>query len=153
MISFKKVNKTNFESFLDLNSGPEGIKHCAKPCYTLMEAVFDKSLDKVQGIYQDDQLVGMFHYYFISVKRDKIWINRFMLDEKYQNKGIGRKAIVKLLEYLKTTHKEVERIECSISNPVLLNLDDKKGFIKMNNSRSNKFYEKHKEQIFYLDVN
>ena len=152
MLKFKSVNKNNFEDFIELDAGKEGEKHCAKSSYTIIEAVFDKSLDKVKGIYLDDTLAGMFHYYLIDNKKDTIWINRFMIDKKHQGKGIGKKSIIKLLKYIKKNYKDVKRIECSISQPIILNHKDKLGFVKMNNARSRKFYNKHKEYIYYLDL-
>lgn len=92
----------------------------------------------------------MFHYYYINNGKT-VWINRLMIDKKYQNKGFGKKSFIKLISSLKKD-KNINKLELATSNPILLNLENKLGFEKLNNSRSKKFYQKYKEHIHFLSV-
>jgi len=150
MITFRKISKANYKDVLNLDTGSEGIKHCASSEQTLVEATLNNNLENVKAIYLNKKLIGMLYYYLIN--NDKtVWINRLMIDKKYQNKGYGKLTFKKILNSVIKKYNP-EKVEVSISNPILLNLKDKMGFKKLNNKRSEQFYKKHKEYIFSLKL-
>ncbi len=54
------------------------------------------------GIYEGDEMVGFLMYgEFDSV----CWISRFMIDKEHQEKGIGRLALIQLLDLLRSQPK------------------------------------------------
>lgn len=148
IISFKKITKKNYKKAIELSGGLNSEDHCAPNYVTILDSIYDNKPDGLRAIYLDDKLIGIFYYYIFN---NAYWVNRLMIDKKYQNKGYGKMSFIKLMKYLekKRNKDNVNRIEFSVSNPILLKLDNKMGFVKMNNDRSDKFYKEHKEHIFY----
>ena len=54
----------------------------------------------VKAIYDDDLMIG-FAMYGYCYEYDFYEICRFMIDHKYQGKGYGRRALVKIIEEMK----------------------------------------------------
>jgi len=148
MIKFKKITKHNYEQIIELSGGKNSEEHCAPNYKTILDSLFHNRSDGLKGIYLDNKPIGLLYYYIFN---NAYWVNRLLIDEKYQKKGYGSQSLIKLINYLeKRKNKDhVNRIEVSISNPTLLKANDKLGFIKMNNDRSYKFFKEHEEHIFY----
>ncbi|WP_249872764.1 GNAT family N-acetyltransferase [Oceanobacillus saliphilus] len=49
------------------------------------------------AIYNDEAIIGFAMYGSFGANKDT-WIDRIMIDEKYQGKGFGRKAMIKLID-------------------------------------------------------
>ena len=148
MISFRKVTKHNFEDIITLDAGKEGANHVAKNYYSLLEAFFEHSIDNVRGIYFDKELVGLVYYYRFN---NTIWLHRLMIDEKHQNKGIGKQVLQILLKKI-IKEEQPDKIEFLTSNPILLSKANEYGFKKVNNTRSKNYYKKYKEHLFVLEL-
>ena len=124
MIHLEKVNWDNYEDVLNLNVRKEQENFVASNDTSLIHAFLASSDgDPVFAfaIYNDDAVVG-----FILLGYDDDWTGyehdawlksdvykkwegrkyyyvwRFMVDEKYQNKGYGREALEKAIAFLKT---------------------------------------------------
>ena len=148
MISFRKVTKHNFEDIITLDAGKEGANHVAKNYYSLLEAFFEHSIDNVRGIYFDKELVGLVYYYRFN---NTIWLHRLMIDEKHQNKGIGKQVLQILLKKI-IKEEQPDKIEFLTSNPILLSKASEYDFKKANNERSKNYYKKYKEHLFVLEL-
>ena len=150
-VTFRKVTNKNFEDIISLERGNEGKKHVASNCYSLIEAFFNYKIDDVRGIYYKKKLVGFLFYYRL---KDTIWINRFMIDASYQNKGIGTIAFEKLIKKIIREEKP-KKIELLTSNPIMESILLKKeiGFKKSVTIREKNFYKKWKEHLFVLELN
>ncbi|QFT90746.1 Spermine/spermidine acetyltransferase [Bacillus sp. THAF10] len=94
-----KVNKSQ-ENFIEPNE------------ISLLEAAYDKKHDwKCFGLYLDGLAVG-----FVMVgalKERYIWLDRFMIDRKFQGRGLGKEALELVKEHISHTY-EVEEIVISI---------------------------------------
>jgi len=146
MITFRKVTKSNYEDIIKLDAGEEGHKHVAKNYYTLLQAFFEYYINGVNGIYYNNIPVGLFFYYRFN---NTIWISRFMIDEKYQNKGIGKKAFSKLVNLI-ISKENPEKIEYLTSNPIMFSIYP--GFKKVKTQRSKNYYNKYKEHLMVLQL-
>jgi len=142
-----------------LEKKEEGNNHVAKNYYSLLEVFFEHNIDDVRGIYLDKKLIGMCFYYRFN---NTIWLHRLMIDEKYQNKGIGTQVIKILLKKI-IKEKNPDKNEFLTSNPLLVSKAKDYGFKKVNNTRSNNFYQKYpdysqdrqlkdKEHLFVLEL-
>lgn len=58
---------------------------------------------KPVGIYDDELLVGFAMYgYFADLQPEgEVWLDRLLIDRKYQKKGYGKAAVLALLERLR----------------------------------------------------
>lgn len=90
------LDRYNWELTLNIKLSPVQEEHTPSVLYSLAQANFEKL--HPYGILFDDEMVGFIMYgEFAGI----CWINRIMVDEKHQRKGIGRAALRQLLELLK----------------------------------------------------
>ena len=90
-IKLIKVDTDNFDDLIDLSPGEEGKHFVASNIYSLAEAYANNAEGKFAqpfGIYLDDKTSYLF------------W--RFMIDEKYQNKGYGKEAMSLAMDYIRS---------------------------------------------------
>lgn len=74
----------------------------------------------------------MFSYYPAdeSYPKDSWWIERFMIDSRFQNKRFGKKGLQKALEWFDKEYKETElRISAVEGNTIAQNLYEQVGFV------------------------
>ena len=116
MIELRKVTWANMDDVVALKVKKEQDEFVAPNDFSLAEAYllvteFNK-LPLTLAIYAYDTLIGFIMVftelaannpsckYYGDKKYYKIW--RFMIDEKYQGKGYGKQAMVKLVELIRT---------------------------------------------------
>lgn len=102
MIQLKLITEENFEECVGLKVADCQQTFVAPNVRSLAEAWLYPHLVYPFAIYADDSMVG-----FVMMGNDegKYWICRFMIDEKYQNKGYGKDALKLSIQYLIETHK------------------------------------------------
>ena len=88
-ISLKPVTKENYEAICDLDVAKHQEDYVACNMWSLVESFFNDG-HVTRGIYRDDEAVGFIMWVF--ERPEKASIYRFMLDEKFQQQGIGRQA-------------------------------------------------------------
>lgn len=95
-ILFKDINETNEDMVrnIKLNPNQEGFIETVEEC--LREANEYKEWCPV-AIYNDDEVIGFAMYGSFGPNRDT-WIDRIMIDKKYQGKGYGKSAMLNLIE-------------------------------------------------------
>lgn len=89
-LAFRKITRKNYEDICDLVVAEDQRGHLSSNMESILDSKFDKDLVP-RAIYLDDKPVG-----FIMVEKtpkDTIEIFRFMIDQRYQNKGYGRAAL------------------------------------------------------------
>lgn len=96
---FKEITKENWEECIELKVSKEQENFLASNDYSLLEANYSEGLYPL-AIYDDETMVGFLMYEKDDVAKD-MGMCRLMIDIKYQNKGYGKAAIVKLLEFIR----------------------------------------------------
>ena len=98
-ITLKEINESNWRECISLKVRDDQKKFVATNENGLALAYAHKEMEP-RGIYNDDIMVG-----FVMFAKDPddglYYINRFMISEKYQRNGFGRKALENLIEELK----------------------------------------------------
>jgi len=122
MIRLERITWGNYEDVIALKvtDDQKEKKFVASNLYTLAQCYVGKTNNENEktgpegtfAIYHDDVLVGFSMSIYETddgddegdLFDDKTWYNilRFMIDKKHQNKGYGKQALLKLIEYLKT---------------------------------------------------
>ncbi|MGX4601150.1 GNAT family N-acetyltransferase [Faecalimicrobium sp. JNUCC 81] len=105
-IEIKKVNDKNLEDILKLrinenqNSYIESTEECLK------EADECKFYEPA-GLYIDGVLVGFAMYGFFPREGEdgRVWLDRFLIDKKYQGEGLGSIMLDNLIKYLSNKYK------------------------------------------------
>jgi len=106
-VTLRPVTRENFEAITDLELLPHQADYLASNSYSIAQASFYPHL-KTRAVYADETLVG-FMMYAVPVEGEQgesgepgeygIW--RFMVDAKHQGGGIGRRALVALLDEIR----------------------------------------------------
>lgn len=98
-IKLRNINEDNWRECIALTVSKEQERFVASNENGLALAYAHKEMQP-RAIYAEDKMAG-----FIMYARDPddglYYINRFMVDEKFQNKGYGEKALRILLDELK----------------------------------------------------
>lgn len=82
------------------------------------------------GIYDNDTLIGFAMYgYFPAPAQGQLWLDRLLIDKKYQGKGYGKQAVVSLLDRLHTEYQS-NTVYLSVyeNNPHAIRLYQQIGF-------------------------
>ncbi len=107
-ISLREIAKETVWDIIQLEPTDDQKKFVASNASSIAEAYFQKDYAWFRGVYSDDCPVG-FVMIGMNQKDDFCFLWRFMIDKNHQNKGIGSRAIVCILEYLKsnTNYKSI----------------------------------------------
>ncbi len=101
MINLRKITEDNFVDAFNLKLGEGQDKYVSHPIRSLAQAYIYREQCQPFGIYMDDIMVGyVMVIYDYDIPEYNIW--HMMIDERYQGKGIGRGALSKVLDYIKT---------------------------------------------------
>lgn len=126
-IKFKDIDKSNYNECISLKVGESQKNYVASNMYSLVQASYEDELYPL-GIFNEDEMVGFLLYDYD--KELNGWsFSRFMIDIKYQNKGLGRMALKKFLEYFHNRFPD-ESLYTSveIDNDIAIKLYQKYGF-------------------------
>ncbi|SFH65294.1 GNAT family N-acetyltransferase [Pisciglobus halotolerans] len=95
-IHFKDIDAANNQEVrnLTLKAGQETFIETVDDC--LEEASHSSEWHPV-GIYYGEALVGFAMYGCFGPQKET-WIDRIMIDKKYQDKGLGKAALIKLID-------------------------------------------------------
>lgn len=114
MLKLEKVNGANVWDILKLNVAKEQENFVAGNDISIIEAyaaIAGNGYAFPFGIYDDDTLVG---FLMVGFDKDDYWENapavakdnynlwRLMIDQKYQSKGYGKRALGLALEFIKS---------------------------------------------------
>lgn len=113
---------------------------------SLLEAAYDVSLQwRPLALYDEAQLIG---FSMIGAKRgEAMWLDRLMIDARFQGKGYGGRFMPLLIDYMKE-HYSIKRIYLSAheENEKIFAYYQRFGFID-----SQKHDPKNGERIMYLN--
>ena len=128
-LHFEAVNSRNraevehLEVFAEQSGFIESVTQC------LQEA--DKlELWRPVGIYDRSMLIGFAMYgYFPEPAPGQVWLDRLLIDKKYQGKGYGKQAVLALLDKLRTEYQR-DTVYLSVyeNNPHAIQLYQQIGF-------------------------
>ncbi len=100
MIRLKPVDENNFEEVIKLKVSEEQQSFVATNVFSIAESkVLPECIPL--AICDEEELVG-FAMYAMDRDDKEYWIYRLMIDEKYQSKGYGRKAMEELIKRIST---------------------------------------------------
>lgn len=130
-LHFEPVNDKNREDVKSLSLFPEQVCFIESVNECLQEADEIKVWHPV-GIYDGNILVGFAMYgCFPNPVPGQLWLDRLLIDKKYQGQGYGRQAVLALLNKLYTEYgKDIETVYLSVymNNPHAIQLYESIGF-------------------------
>ena len=112
-MEFKKITNKNLWDVVNLQVKANQKSYIATNTVSLLEAYATQNEnERVEtfAVYEKDILVGFIMINFNvfnwdgapRVARNNYCIWRFMIDQRYQGKGLGKKALNKLIDYIRT---------------------------------------------------
>lgn len=137
-LCFKPVNSENRREIESLAVFSEQAGFIESVTECLQEADGLK-LWRPVGIYDNDILIGFAMYgYFSEPSPGQLWLDRLLIDKKYQGKGYGKQAVLLLLDRLHTEYQS-DTVYLSVyeNNPHAIKLYQQTGF-RFNGKRDSK---------------
>ena len=118
MISIKEIDKQNVFDVCELTTNKNGIgttmeKYLCCNAISVAESKYYPEMHP-KAIYDGDILIGFFMYRRTEEEADTATICRFMIDYKFQGKGLGRDAFSCILSGLRIL--DVQRVILMIDN-------------------------------------
>lgn len=128
MISLRQITKENIDEVLSLRVNDEQKTFVSSNSESLAQAYVYRETAWPFAVYEDDTLVGFIMMGYYDVKQYyTLW--KFMIDEKYQNKGYGRQALKLGLDFIKDKFGQVDIYTgVAVGNKVAKGLYESVGF-------------------------
>lgn len=130
MILFKEINNENIDEILNLKVSDFQNEYIESMEESLNDAKSNAYGIKwiPIGIYDDNLLIGFSMYGLNS--ENYLWLDRFLIDYRYQHRGYGKKALSELIKYLKEQYYMSKYICLSVnkSNEIAIKLYKNLGF-------------------------
>ena len=129
MIEFKPIDRTNYQECIDLSVSEEQKNFVAPNMVSLVQAAYEPDFYPL-GVYDEGKMVGFILYDFDYDLKG--WsMSRFMVDEKYQNKGIGKKALKEFIHFFIYKHGRLPLYtSAEVDNSIAIGLYEHSGFEK-----------------------
>lgn len=128
-ISLHPVTQSNYEAVCELDVTKEQEEYVACNMWSLVESMFNEGYE-TRAIYLNEVVVGFFMWVYENQEKVSIW--RFMVDQKHQQKGIGRMALdLALAEIKLTPNLKTIEICYNPNNPVAKEFYASFGFIEV----------------------
>ncbi|MBF2027135.1 MAG: GNAT family N-acetyltransferase [Oscillatoriales cyanobacterium C42_A2020_001] len=100
-VTLREITKENLRDILRLKVAPNQEQFVAPNAVSIAEAHFAPETAWFRAIYAGDVPVG-FLMLEDDVVQQQYFLWRFMIDERYQGRGYGRKALELFFEHVKT---------------------------------------------------
>lgn len=128
MINLRQITKENIDEVLSLRVNDEQKTFVSTNSESLAQAYVYRETAWPFAVYEDDTLVGFIMMGYYDVKQYyTLW--KFMIDEKYQNKGYGRQALKLGLDFIKDKFGQVDIYTgVAVGNKVAKGLYESVGF-------------------------
>ncbi|ANF97663.1 GNAT family N-acetyltransferase [Paenibacillus bovis] len=100
-IEIKNVTPANLLAILALRVAPNQASYIENTAQCLEEAK-ECSFYQPAGLYADNALVGfaMYGWFPSEGNAGRVWLDRFLIDEKYQGRGLGTIMLSALIDHL-----------------------------------------------------
>jgi diamine N-acetyltransferase len=104
VVTLREITKATVWKILKLKPSDDQRQFVASNAESIAEAYFQQDYAWFRAIYADECPVG-FIMTGMDPKDEFCFLWRFMIDEKHQKKGFGKRALELVFEYLKTQTK------------------------------------------------
>jgi diamine N-acetyltransferase len=100
-VSLREVTKETLRDITRLKVSPDQEHFVATNAESIAEAHFSPDIAWFRAIYVGDTPVG-FVMLEVNVPAERYYLWRFMIDARYQKRGLGQSALELVFEYVKT---------------------------------------------------
>ena len=131
MITLQPINEMNFMEAAALNVSESQSKFVASAPMILARAYAYRDQNAVcWGIFKDEQMVGLAMLHDMEEEPACYHLCEFLIDEKYQNRGIGQKALQLILDHCRR-EGTFSRVEVCVkkTDTMAIHVYQKAGFV------------------------
>lgn len=101
IIVLRPITKDNWEEAAGMAVRADQTDFIAPNVWSIAESKFYPELQPI-AIYDDETMVG-FLMYGVDPRDRQYWLYRFMVDHRYQGRGLGRAALARFVDLLRRT--------------------------------------------------
>lgn len=128
-LTLRAIDKDNWEECVRLEVDENQKNFVAENWYSIIQATYQKDLFPF-AIYDGEAMVG-FLMYGSDPDTEQMEVCRLMVDKKQQQKGYGKAAMEKLLEFIKEEYGSVDfHTSAEPENVHAIRLYEQLGFVK-----------------------
>jgi diamine N-acetyltransferase len=116
LITLRRITRSNYREIINLKVKPHQIYLIASNAVSMADAYFYKEA-WMRAVYWGDKPVGFvmladnsLKFKFIKHFKPNLYIWRFMIADKYQNQGFGRKTMELIIQHVKSKFNAEELI-------------------------------------------
>jgi diamine N-acetyltransferase len=107
-LTLREITKDNWRAVANLRLPPHQESNLASNPMSMVEAHYSEDA-WMRAVYADEFIVG-FLMMAIWPPTDGYYIWRFMVDERYQKLGFGRRVVEMAIRYLKETYPQAKKL-------------------------------------------
>ena len=130
-IELREINEDNLKQCIELKVSKDQMQYIASNEDSIKDAKENEDVARPFAIYIDGKMVGFAMFAFDEMYEDpfdRYWLWRFMIDESFQGKGYGSKALKTIIQYFKDNGANNIRLSTKESNVNALKMYRKAGF-------------------------
>ena len=135
MTELRPITEENFIDAFNLKLAPGQERFVSHPIRSLAQAYVYRDQCQPFGIYAGERMVGyVMVIYDYDVPEYDVW--HMMIDAGEQGKGYGRKALDRVIEYIRTKpfgDSDRVALTCNRDNPIARKLYESRGFFPTGN--------------------
>ena len=131
IIELRPLDASNIEACRKLKVSEKQADFIASNDKSIADAADNAKVARPFAIYADEVVVGFTMFAFESDYEDpddRYWLWRFMIDERYQGRGYGRKALELIIAYFKEHGASNIRLSTKAANQKAIHLYESFGF-------------------------
>jgi diamine N-acetyltransferase len=100
-VTLREVTAENVRSVCELKLADGQERYVAPSSYTVAEAAYDPG-SWLRAIYHGDSIVGVLDLTTAERERSRPFLVRLLVDREHQRRGVGRAAIERLVDHLRS---------------------------------------------------
>lgn len=129
MLQLRDVDTNNFQECVSLEVNEDQRTFVAPNMRSLAQAYVSRDAAKVFALYDQNLMVGFAMLYVDHMEKDyELW--RFMIDKRHQQKGYGREAMAKIIDYFKSIGAKTVTLSFEPENHIAEKLYESCGFYR-----------------------
>lgn len=132
MFELRPLDDSNIEACRKLKVSEKQAVYIASNDKSIADAADNAKVARPFVIYADEVVVGFTMFAFepdYEDPDDRYWLWRFMIDERYQGRGYGRKALELIIAYFKEHGASNIRLSTKDGNQKAIHLYESSGFV------------------------
>ncbi|MEG0260616.1 MAG: GNAT family N-acetyltransferase [Lysinibacillus sp.] len=98
-LHFCEVTSDNWRAVAALEVAEDQRRFIESNAFSVAESMYEKKGTSI-ALYDGETLVGYAMYGWYSKKDGSAWLDRFMIDHKFQGKGYSKRFLVMIIEHL-----------------------------------------------------